>query len=44
MHQSLLADAPNADALFQSDRIHPNVQAQSIMLDNVWLELKKLLK
>jgi acyl-CoA thioesterase-1 len=39
-----IADAPEPFALFQSDRIHPNVQAQSIMLDNVWPELKKLLK
>lgn len=39
-----IADAQEPFALFQSDRIHPNVQAQSIMLDNVWPELKKLLK
>ena len=31
------------EALFQADRIHPNAQAQSLMLGNVWPELKKLL-
>ena len=30
--------------LFQADRIHPNVQAQSILLDNVWPKLKLMLK
>jgi acyl-CoA thioesterase-1 len=30
--------------LFQADRIHPNVQAQSILLDNVWPKLKPMLK
>jgi acyl-CoA thioesterase-1 len=39
-----VADGPDADKLFQSDRIHPNAQAQSIMLDNVWPALKPLLK
>lgn len=38
-----IADAPDPFALFQNDRIHPNVQAQPLMLDNVWPELKKLL-
>jgi acyl-CoA thioesterase-1 len=38
-----VADAPNADELFQSDRIHPTVQAQARMLDNVWPVLKPLL-
>ena len=38
-----VADAPHAQELFQADRIHPAVQAQPIMLDNVWPELKKLL-
>lgn len=28
---------------FQPDNIHPNEKAQSIMADNVWAELKKLL-
>lgn len=39
-----IADAADPFALFQNDRIHPNVGGQSIMLDNVWPELKKLLK
>jgi acyl-CoA thioesterase I len=38
-----IADAPNAHELFQADRIHPAAQAQPLMLDNVWPELKKLL-
>lgn len=38
-----VADVPNAETLFQSDRIHPTEQAHPIMLDNVWRELKKLL-
>lgn len=39
-----VADAPNAAALFQPDRIHPTAQAQPQMLDNVWPLLKPLLK
>jgi len=39
-----VADRPDPTELFQSDRIHPNEQAQARMLDNVWPELKKLLK
>jgi acyl-CoA thioesterase-1 len=38
-----VADAPNADEMFQSDRIHPTVEAQARMLDNVWPVLKPLL-
>ena len=38
-----IADGPQAAQLFQGDRIHPNVQAQGMMLDNLWPELKKLL-
>ena len=30
--------------LFQADRIHPNMTAQSIMLENVWPKLEPLLK
>ena len=30
--------------LFQADRIHPNEKAQSIMLENVWGQLKPLLQ
>ncbi len=39
-----VADVPDVAAQFQSDRIHPNEQAQPKMLANVWPELKKLLK
>jgi acyl-CoA thioesterase-1 len=38
-----VADVPNAASLFQGDRIHPNAQAQPIMLANVWPTLKGLL-
>jgi acyl-CoA thioesterase-1 len=38
-----VADADNADALFQSDRIHPVEAAHPIMLGNVWPALRKLL-
>jgi acyl-CoA thioesterase-1 len=38
-----VADGPDAAALFQADRIHPNAQAQPIMLANVWPTLKALL-
>lgn len=39
-----VADVPNAAALFQPDRIHPREEAQATMLDNVWPELRKLLR
>ena len=39
-----IADTPNSARLFQTDRIHPNEEAQPIMLGNVWPELKKQLK
>jgi acyl-CoA thioesterase-1 len=39
-----VADGPNATALFQPDRIHPRAEAHPKMLDNVWPELKKLLR
>ena len=38
-----LTDGPDIQRWFQADRIHPKASAQSRMLDNVWLELKKLL-
>ena len=38
-----VADVADAERWFQSDRIHPNAQAQTLMLNNVWPELKKLL-
>jgi acyl-CoA thioesterase-1 len=39
-----VADAPNATALFQADRIHPVEAAHPVILDNVWPSVKKLLK
>jgi acyl-CoA thioesterase I len=39
-----VADVDDATTLFQSDRIHPNEQAQAKMLANVWPELKKLVQ
>ncbi len=39
-----VADRPDAAALFQADRIHPREEAQAAMLDNVWPELRKLLR
>ena len=39
-----VADAPNADELFQPDRIHPTAAAHPRMLDNVWPVLRPLLR
>lgn len=39
-----VADRADPAELFQADRIHPNEQAQALMLDNVWPELRKLLQ
>ncbi|WP_373419942.1 arylesterase [Herbaspirillum sp. RV1423] len=39
-----LKDVADKPALFQADRMHPNEQAQSTLLDNVWPALKPLLK
>jgi acyl-CoA thioesterase I len=38
-----VADVEDVASQFQADRIHPNEQAQSKMLANVWPELKKLI-
>ena len=38
-----VADGADPARLFQADRIHPSAEAQPMMLDNVWPELKKLL-
>ena len=38
-----VADAPQADSLFQADRIHPTAAAHPQMLDNVWAVLGPLL-
>jgi acyl-CoA thioesterase I len=39
-----VADIPDATKMFQPDRIHPVAAAHPRMLDNVWPELKKLLR
>ncbi|MCH2241617.1 MAG: arylesterase [Aquabacterium sp.] len=39
-----VADVPDAMRLFQTDRIHPNEEAQPRLLDNVWPVLEPLLK
>ena len=39
-----VGDLKDPLAMFQADRIHPTAQAHPVMLDNVWPELKKLLK
>ena len=39
-----VADRPNAEQMFQPDRIHPTESAHPVMLDNVWPVLKPLLK
>ncbi len=39
-----VADAPNAEAMFQPDRIHPLARAHPRILDNVWPVLRPLLK
>lgn len=39
-----VADGTDPLALFQSDRIHPNEQAQPIMVRNVWPVLRRLLQ
>ncbi len=39
-----VADGPDAEAMFQTDRIHPKAQAHPRILDNVWPVLKPLLR
>ncbi len=39
-----VADGPQADAMFQPDRIHPKADAHPIILDNVWPVLQPLLR
>ena len=41
---SNVADVPEAASLFQADRIHPLAAAHPRILDNVWPELRKLLR
>jgi len=38
-----VADLPDPTKLFQNDRIHPNEEAQPLMLDNVWPALRPLI-
>ena len=37
-----VADVPEAESLFQPDRIHPTAQAHAVILDNVWPVLEPL--
>jgi acyl-CoA thioesterase-1 len=39
-----VADAPDAEAQFQPDRIHPRAEAHPRILDNVWPVLRPLMK
>ena len=39
-----VADSPDADAMFQPDRIHPKQAAHLVMLGNVWPVLRPLLR
>ncbi len=39
-----VADVPNADEMFQPDRIHPKAEAHPRMLGNVWPVLQPLLR
>ena len=39
-----VADGPDAEAMFQPDRIHPVAKAHPRMLDNVWPALRPLLQ
>ena len=39
-----VADVPQAENLFQADRIHPREEAHPIILDNVWPVLRPLLR
>jgi acyl-CoA thioesterase-1 len=39
-----IADVPQADTMFQPDRIHPKEDAHAIILDNVWPVLQPLLR
>jgi acyl-CoA thioesterase I len=39
-----IADGPQAETMFQADRIHPNATAHPAMLNNVWRALEPLLR
>lgn len=38
-----VADTPDANTLFQSDRIHPNEKAHPTLLETVWPSVRKLI-
>jgi acyl-CoA thioesterase-1 len=38
-----VADVPDAQRLFQGDRLHPNEAAHPIILNNLWPTIKKLI-
>ena len=39
-----VADGPDAESIFQPDRIHPKAEAHPRLLDNVWPALRPLLR
>ena len=39
-----VADNPDPLKFFQADRIHPNEAAQTLMMKNIWPQLKKMLR
>ena len=39
-----IADNPDPLKFFQADRIHPNEAAQTLMMKNIWPQLKKMLR
>ncbi len=39
-----IADVPDAEKMFQNDRIHPKAEAHPTLLANVWPVLSKILK
>ena len=39
-----IADRPDAEAWFQADGIHPIAKAHPIILDNIWAQLRPMLK
>lgn len=39
-----VADVPDSGKLFQADRIHPNERAHPTILNNIWLEVEKLIR
>jgi acyl-CoA thioesterase-1 len=39
-----IADKPDSDEWFQADHIHPVAKAHPLILDNIWAQLRPLLK